>query len=161
MVRVSFTFHVSRFTFYVLRVLNIKSAQQIRTVKIFFLIALLLSVAAFGCASKTRQQAQVRRAYAAGEQAARAQMEKAAQEQQRLAVDSQARIVGAVRNSVLAWSDGMTLARALAEAEYEKTRTPRMITIYRNNQQLNIEPQRLLDGEDYPLFAGDIVFIQD
>jgi hypothetical protein len=47
------------------------------------------------------------------------------------------------------------------EAEYEKTRTPRMITIYRNNQQLHIEPQRLLDGEDYPLFPGDIVFIQD
>jgi hypothetical protein len=130
-------------------------------VKISFLIALLLTLAASGCASKARQQAQIRRAYAAGEQAARAQMEKAAQEQQQLAVDSQVRIVGAVRNSVLAWSDGMTLSRALVEAEYEKTRTPRMITIYRNNQQLHIEPQRLLDGEDYPLFPGDIVFIQD
>jgi glycogen debranching enzyme len=124
-------------------------------------LILLLVLATGGCASKAKQQAQIRRAYAAGEQAAHAQMEQAAQQQQQLAVDSQVRILGHVRNPLLNWEPGLTLARALVEADYENGKTPTAITIYRNNQQLNIDLQRLLEGEDYPLFAGDIVYIQD
>jgi hypothetical protein len=124
-------------------------------------LILLLALAMPGCASKAKQQAQIRRAYAAGEQAARAQMEKAAQQQQQLVVDSKVRILGKVRKPVLEWGPGLTLARALVEADYESARTPTAITIYRNNQQLNIDPQQLLEGADYPLFAGDIVYIQD
>jgi hypothetical protein len=129
----------------------------------FFSVGLILlfALAASGCASKAKQQAQVRRAYAAGEQAALEQMEKAAQQQQQLTVDSKVRILGKVRNPVLDWGPGLTLARALVEADYESARTPTAITIYRNNQQMDIDPQQLLDGEDYPLFAGDIVFIRE
>jgi hypothetical protein len=130
-------------------------------VKIFFSMGLLFCLAVSGCASKAKQQAQVRRAYAAGEQAARAQMERAEKAQQQLAADSQIRFLGAVRNPVLTWEPGLTLARAFVEAEYEKTGTPRAITIYRNNEPLDIDPQELLQGEDYPLFPGDIVHIQD
>jgi hypothetical protein len=124
-------------------------------------LILILALATSGCASKAKQQARVRRAYAAGEQAARAQMEQRAQQQQQLAVDSQVRILGKVRNPVLNWEPGLTLARALVEADYENTRTPTAITIYRNNQPLSIDPQQLLEGADYPLFAGDVVYIQD
>jgi hypothetical protein len=62
---------------------------------------------------------------------------------------------------VLAWSEGLTLGRALVEAEYDNSRTPQVITIYRNNEPLAIDPQDLLQGHDYPLFPGDIVQIQD
>jgi hypothetical protein len=124
-------------------------------------LILLLAMALSGCASKAKQQAQIRRAYAAGEQAAHAQMEQAAKQQQQLAIDAKVRILGRVRNPVLNWGPELTLARALVEAVYENTRTPSAITIYRNNHQLNIDPQQLLQGEDYPLFAGDIVYIQD
>ena len=57
--------------------------------------------------------------------------------------------------------DGLTLARALVASEYEKPNPPVAITIYRNNLPLHIDPQRVLQGEDYPLFPGDIVYIQD
>ena len=129
--------------------------------KLLNAVLIFLFLAACGCANKAKQQVQIRRAYAAGEQAARAQMEKAQQQQQQLTTDSQVRILARVRNPVLNWEPGLTLARAIVEAEYDNTRTPTAITIYRSNQQVSIDPQRLLDGEDYPLFAGDVVYIQD
>jgi hypothetical protein len=118
-------------------------------------------VALCGCASKAQTQAQIRRAYAAGEQAARAQMEQQRATQQQLAADSQIRILGPVKNSILAWSEGLTLGRALVEAEYQRTRTPAAIIIYRNTEPLHIDPQALLQGQDYPLFPGDVVVIED
>jgi hypothetical protein len=129
-------------------------------------VILIAVLTAGGCAGKKKQQVQVRRAYAAGEQAARAQMQQAQQPQlppQALqqTTDPQVRILGSVRNPVLTWSDGLTLARALVDAQYEKPNAPSSITIYRNNQPLQIDPQRVLQGEDYPLFPGDIVYIQD
>ena len=75
--------------------------------------------------------------------------------------DPQVRILGSVRNPVLLWSDGLSLARALVLAEYQPNNPPTSITIYRNNQPLQIDPQAILNGADYSLFPGDIVYIQD
>ena len=134
--------------------------------KTFLFILLSFFLAFTGCAGKKKQQLQVRRAYAAGEQAARAQIQQGQTQQQaspqmQQTTDPQVRILGPVRNPVLTWSDGLTLAHALVEAEYLKRTTPVAITIYRNNQPISIDPQRVLQGEDYPLFPGDIVYIQD
>jgi hypothetical protein len=142
-----------------------KSGNWFMTVKVFCSILLLLCLALSGCASKVSNQMQIRRAYAAGEQAARAQMQQAQQSQPALptpdSADPQIRIFGPVRNPVLPWSEGLTLARAFVEAEYQKPNTPVAITIYRNNEPLHVDPQRMLQGEDFPLFPGDIVYIQD
>ena len=125
----------------------------------------VLAMFGWGCASKKNQQAQIRRAYAAGEMAARAQMQQAQNSQvpppPQSTSDPQVRILGSVRNPVLEWYDGLTLARALALAVYEKQTTPTAITIYRNNQPLQVNVQSLLQGRDYPLFPGDMVYIQD
>ena len=128
---------------------------------LFFLVFM-----ACGCGGKAKRQADMQRAYAAGVQAAHAQMQPA-QTPQSLSEplpstsDPQVRILGAVRNPTLTWSEGLTLARALVLSEYEKSTAPSLITIFRNNQPLHIDPQRVLQGEDYPLFPGDIVYIQD
>jgi len=131
----------------------------------FYAILLPVCLGAVGCASKAKTQAQIRRAYAAGEQAARAQMQQAQQSQPSLppaeTADPQVRILGPVKNPVLPWSEGLTLGRAFVEADYQKPNTPVAITIYRNNQPLQIDPHLLLEGEDFPLFPGDIVYIQD
>jgi hypothetical protein len=112
-----------------------------------------------GCASKAKQQEAIRRAYAAGEQAANAQLQQRLQQQQQMqqAPEPQIRVLGPVKNSLLTWSEGLTLMRAIAEAQYQGMSTPRAITVYRGAQMLQVNPQRLLDGEDYPLEAGDIV----
>lgn len=129
-------------------------------------VILLVVLTACGCASKKKHQAEIRRAYAAGEQAARAQMQQAQTPQSgappmQQTTDPQVRILGPVKNPVLMWSEGLTLAHALVEAEYQKSNTPRAITIYRNNQPIDVDPQLVLQGEDYPLFPGDIVYIRD
>jgi len=126
-------------------------------------LALVAALTACGCTSK---KTQIRRAYAAGAQAAQAQMLRAQTPQSMsqpvpTTTDPQVRILGAVRNPVLTWSEGLTLARAVVLAEYEKSTVPTAITIFRNNQPLQIDPQLVLQGQDYPLFPGDIVYIQD
>jgi hypothetical protein len=134
-------------------------------------LMLLLTLALAGCSSDAKTEAKIRRAYAAGEQAARAQMEQAQKQQQQqqpqpmqpmgAPVDSMVRILGHVRNPMLTWSDGLTLGRALVEAQYEDNNTPRAITIYRNNQPLQVDPLRLLQGQDFPLYPGDTIWIQE
>jgi len=132
----------------------------------YFSLTFLVVLMTCGCAGKTKKQAEFRRAYAAGVQAAQAQMQQSQNSQSipqpmQSTTDPQVRILGSVRNPVLMWSEGLTLARALVAAEYEKPTPPVAITIYRNNLPLHIDPQRVLQGEDYPLFPGDIVYIQD
>jgi hypothetical protein len=130
----------------------------------FASIICTVALTAFGCAShKAKNDDQLRRAYAVGAATARMQMQQNQIQQPALPPpgDPQVRILGPVRNPVLVWSDGLTLARALVLAEYERNDTPASITIYRNNQPLQIDPQAVLNGADYPLFPGDLVYIQD
>jgi len=137
-------------------------------------LMLLLALALSGCSSDAKRKAEIRRAYAAGEQAARAQMEQQQRQQQQQfeqqqqqmqqmgsGSDSMIRILGHVKNPMFPWTEGMTLGRALVVAQYEDSNTPRAITIYRNNQPLQIDPQRLLQGQDFPLYPGDTVWIQE
>ncbi|HXT11102.1 MAG TPA: hypothetical protein VN873_06020 [Candidatus Angelobacter sp.] len=135
--------------------------SAIKTTSLIFLMALL----AWGCASKRERQAQIRRAYAEGEQAARMQMEQAQTGQTppltRPPAQPQVRILGPVRNPVVMWYRGLTLSRALTLADYEKQTAPVAITIYRNNQPLRVDLQSLLQGQDYQLFPGDMIYIQD
>jgi hypothetical protein len=133
----------------------------------FLTLTLFIASLACGCAGKSKKQAEMRRAYAAGVQAAQAQMRQTqmpppvTSQPVPSSTDPEVRVLGSVRNPVLTWSEGLTLARALVLAEYEKSTVPTAITILRNNQPLQIDPQRVLQGEDYPLFPGDIVYIQD
>lgn len=89
----------------------------------------------------------------------------AQQQQQLQSLDQsgspQIRILGAVQHPILDWTDGLTLDRALVEAVYMRRGAPQAITIIRNNQPLNVDIQRLLQGQDYPLYPGDVIQIQD
>jgi len=142
--------------------LKIEVSYLMKAVRFFSLIiALALSAS---CAShKNNNDDQLRRAYAAGAAAARMQMQQSQMQQPEIPPpgDPQVRILGAVKNPLLIWSDGLTLARALVLAEYQRNSAPSSITIYRNNQPLQIDPQAVLNGADYPLFPGDIVYLQD
>lgn len=138
------------------------------------LLLLLAALACCGCSSDAKTQAKIRQAYAAGQQAARAQMEQQQKQQQQQLEQQQQqqmqamgssdpliRVLGHVKNPIFEWTDGMTLGRALVQAQYESNNTPHAITIYRNNQPIQIDPQRLLQGQDFPLYPGDTVWIQE
>ena len=65
---------------------------------------------------------------------------------------------GEVRQARVPWIEGITLAEALATAQYTGNRDPRLITVTRAGQAYSIRPNLLLRGEDNPaLEPGDIV----
>jgi hypothetical protein len=118
---------------------------------------LSLFVLLSGCASKTKNREQIQRAYAAGMQAGQLQ----AQQQAQSGVP-QVKFLGHVKNPVVIWTDGLTLAKALVEAEYVEQNAPSAITIYRNGQPSRVDLQSFLSGQnDYPLFPGDTILIQN
>ena len=83
---------------------------------------MLLCLALCGCAGKSKSQAKVRHAYLAGERAAMVQM----QQQMQQPGNPQVRILGnTVKNPALVWSEGLTLAQALVDAEYQNEKTDR------------------------------------
>ena len=68
---------------------------------------------------------------------------------------------GSVRNHVIQWREGLTLAEAILEADYSSSRTPRIIEITSHEGEFfKIAAETLLEGEDYFLKAGDTVVIR-
>ena len=66
--------------------------------------------------------------------------------------------IGQVQNPSILWVEGLTLARAIINAGY-LGKDPRQIVIVRNGQAVPVEPKALLQGEDIPLQAGDLIQI--
>jgi hypothetical protein len=111
----------------------------------------LLLLALAGCTTKSKANAQARAAFLAGQ--ARGM---AAQPQ-----EPSVWIVGSVRRPVIPWTDDLTLAKALVEAEYQGFVDPSQITVLRNGQPpIIINPRELLQGHDWPLAAGDRIEIR-
>jgi hypothetical protein len=115
---------------------------------------LLLLAAAFGgCVSKSKANAQARQAYVAGQQAAMARMQQLQTQTQGPSVT----VNGEVRNHVVPWTEGMTLAKAIAAADYSGASDPSQIFVVRNGMATRIDLKQLLAGSDVPLQPGDIV----
>jgi hypothetical protein len=113
------------------------------------LCVLLLAVLLGGCVSKSNADARARAAFMAGQQQALARM----QQTQAPSVT----VNGEVRNRVVPWTEGMTLAKALVAADYYGAKDPGQIIIVHNGIANRVEPSQLLSGVDIPLQAGDIV----
>ena len=113
----------------------------------------LLAVACGGCVSKSKANAQAHAAYLAGQQQAIARMQQAQTQGQGPCVT----INGEVRNRVVPWTQGLTLAKALVAADYFGPTDPGQIIIVHNGIATRVEPQKLLSGVDIPLQPGDIV----
>jgi len=116
---------------------------------------LLLAVALGGCVSKSKANAQARAAYIAGQQQAMTRMQQA----QTLGQGPCVTVNGEVRNHVVPWTEGLTLARALLAADYAGASDPGQIIIVHNGVANRVDPKQLLSGVDIPLQPGDIVQI--
>jgi hypothetical protein len=113
----------------------------------------LLAVAFGGCVSKSKANAQARAAFLAGQQEAMTRMQQAQTQGQGPCVT----INGQVRNRVVPWTQGLTLAKALVAADYFGAADPGQIIIVHHGIATRVEPQKLLSGVDIPLQPGDIV----
>lgn len=115
------------------------------------LLTVLVLATMCGCASKAARQKQAQAAYRLGQQRAYEQI----MEAQRINI----RVVGPVQNPEIEWRDGLTLASAIVAAEYTASETPGQIVIIRRQEQIPVDPQALLRGEDIRLEPGDTIEI--
>jgi len=112
---------------------------------------ILLATALSGCTTKSKAKANTRAAYAAGQQQALA-----------LTADARRvniRFLGPVRQTEVLWEEGLTLAQAIAVADYADARSPNTIVIIRQRERVIVSPRDLLAGKDISLEPGDIVEI--
>ncbi|HUZ07014.1 MAG TPA: hypothetical protein VMV89_05945 [Candidatus Paceibacterota bacterium] len=114
-----------------------------------FAVILLSAMTVGGCTTQSNAKAQAQAAFQAGEIAALRQQ----QEEQTPVVT----IVGPVQNRQVPWVAGLTLAQAIATANYLDSRAPRQIIITRNGESATIAAKVLLNGTVIPVEAGDVI----
>jgi hypothetical protein len=114
---------------------------------------LLLAVALAGCVSKSKADARARAAFMAGPQQAVARMQQVQAQTQGPSVT----VNGEVRNRVIPWTEGLTLAKAVLAADYYGAKDPGELIIVHNGIGTRVDPKQLLSGVDIFLEAGDIV----
>jgi len=101
--------------------------------------------------TKSKAQADAQKAFFAGQQQAMMRM---SQPQQPVVT-----FIGPVRNPMMPWTQDLTLAKAIVAAGYDAKGDPKQIMLVRNGQAIPVDPKKLLEGEDIPLVAGDLVQI--
>jgi hypothetical protein len=107
-------------------------------------ITFLLAAVLTGCVTKSAAREQARRAYLAGQRDA-------------IARSTSVTFFGPVNNPVVPWTDGLTLARAILQAVYNSEKDPTVIIIRRSGEEIQVDPTRLLSGDDFPLKGGDMI----
>jgi protein involved in polysaccharide export with SLBB domain len=114
---------------------------------------LILALAAGGCTTRDKAAAEQRAAYIAGQNAA-------LREQQQTSQMPGVTVVGPVRNPRVPWVAGLTLAQAIATADYLDPHGPEAIVITRQGESTTLDPAVLLNGQEVPLEPGDVIVIQ-
>ena len=107
-----------------------------------------------GCVSKSKAQARAQQAYLAGQNAALRQ-------QQAQTPAPGVTVIGPVQNPDVPWVEGLTLAQAIATANYLGQHDPKGIVITRQGESAKVAPKMLLNGVDVPLEPGDIITIHE
>ncbi len=115
----------------------------------FFFAILIFALAATGCTTKAKSRAQAQNAYLAGQNAAL--------QQQLAAQFNGVTVTGAVQRSQVPWVMGLTLAQAIATANYTGEVAPKHIIITRQGESAALDAKVLLSGTDIPLEAGDVI----
>jgi hypothetical protein len=111
----------------------------------------LVGLLAGGCVSKSKARLEAQKAYLAGQQAGIARMQQAQ--------GPSVTVNGEVRNSIVPWTEGMTLMKAIATADYYGKTDPGSIIVVHNGIGRRYDPQQVLKGTDIPLEAGDMVHL--
>ena len=108
------------------------------------LIILIFALAA-GCTTSSSARLKAQNAYLAGQNAAL----------QRQAAG--VTVIGPVQNPQVPWVAGLTLAQAIATANYTGADAPKQILITRAGETATMDAKVLLDGTDIPLEVGDVI----
>lgn len=105
-----------------------------------------------GCVTEAQANARARAAYLAGQKSGFASV---AGEGKVVVV------VGPVEHPNVPWVEGLTLAQAIATANYTGLHNPRHITISRQGEDIAVNPHDLLSGHTVLLQPGDTIKIRE
>lgn len=98
-----------------------------------------------GCVSRKTAQSQAQASFLAGQQQAGQQMPVVF-------------VRGEVRKNFVPWHEGLTLAEAVAAADYHGVRDPKTIVMTRQGASVTVNVRQLLQGRDnLELQPGDVL----
>jgi hypothetical protein len=112
-------------------------------------VILFLALATTGCTTKSAARLKAQNAFLAGQNAAL--------QRQQAARAAGVTIVGPVQNPQVPWVAGLTLAQAVATANYTGAEAPKQIIITRQGESATLDAEVLLNGTDIPLEVGDVI----
>jgi len=118
-------------------------------------VILGVAMLAGGCASESKAQLREKNAFLAGQNTVLQQ-----QQAQALAQAPGVTVVGAVQHPQVPWVAGLTLAQAIATANYVGQDEPKQIIITRNGESATMDASVLLNGTDVPLEIGDTIEVR-
>ncbi len=113
-----------------------------------FLFLMLITLS--GCVSKSEANLKAREAFVAGQQQAMAAAQKAIP-------PNTVAVHGNVKNESIPWTEDLTVGKAILAADYQGLVDPRRIVLIRDSQSTDINPRDLLQGQDMPVQAGDVI----
>ncbi len=116
------------------------------------LIILALALAICGCTTKSTARLKEQNAFLAGQNAIL--------QQQAQSAFPKVSVIGPVQNSSVPWVAGLTLAQAIATANYLEASEPKEIILTRQGESAKLDPRILFNGAVIPLEAGDVVEIR-
>src|ERR1035438_6886459 len=117
-----------------------------------FVAPIAVGILTGGCASKSNARLKEQNAFLAGQNSVLMQ-----QQAQATAQSPGVTIVGAVQHPQVPWVTGLTLAQAIATANYVGANEPKQIVITRNGESAAMDAKVLLNGTDIPLEIGDVI----
>ena len=117
----------------------------------FLSAILVLALAATGCTTKSTARLKAQNAFLAGQNMALQQQAQAAAQAHGVT------IIGAVQNPNVPWVAGLTLAQAVATANYVGADEPKQIILTRQGESAALDPKVLFNGTNIPLEIGDVI----
>lgn len=118
-------------------------AAQISTLTLLVLASLT------GCVSRSRERADLKSAFRAGEQKGEALAE---------AKRNGISFTGQVLVPIVPWTEGLTLADAIVAAHWTGLHDPRLIIVTnRNGERMELMPEEAVMAGELPLAPGDTI----
>ncbi len=115
-------------------------------------VLIVLALFAIGCVSKSRARLEAQNAYLAGQNATLRQQQVSTETS-----TNSVTIIGPVQNAQVPWVTGLTLAQAIATANYLDSHDPKQIIITRAGESATLDAKVLFNGTVVPLEVGDVI----
>jgi hypothetical protein len=115
----------------------------------FWFAILMIALAAAGCTTKSSSRSDAQVSFLAGQNMI--------MQRQLAAQFNGVTVIGAVQNQQVPWVEGLTLAQAVATANYIGQDEPKQIIITHQGESATLDANVLFGGTPIPVEPGDVI----